>query len=241
MKRILALCLLSLPAFGQVTIDNGVCSAPATDGQIQWGCTFVPDVTPPDPLAYSRIVALGDSWTDDNRYVPWVEEISISTGIPLTNKARSGDTTAEILAQAQLAIADGIDPDALYTYWSFPNDFDVPNAQQQFFQILAGIEANASETFRLLLAAGATNILIMDLPPGSLIPISAGSPGADLFMDYINQAFYNAAAANGLSVYPSGAFISSMDDDGVLCWLDSRHMCKSSQDRIAARVEADLF
>jgi hypothetical protein len=242
MKKTLVLTLLGFSALvgAQVVYENGVCSLPYGEDTVEWGCTLVaaplpepePDPIPepepePDPLPepepvlpYSQIVAFGDSWTDDNRYTPWVEHLANDLGIPLTNYAVSGHRSYQIENQVYNAISAGIDPNALYTYWIFPNDFW--DYQSNPFAAIPIIEQNAEDAFNALRNAGAQHILVLTLPSGSNIPIlSAGGGIADLLLNQVDNVVISAAGSEAW-IYDSGEYI----DQREACWVDQNHLCE---------------
>lgn len=243
MKKLISLILLlPLSSFAQVTqIDETSCSTPTTNGpDVVFSCSPVINPPPPEPEpAYSRVVAFGDSWTDDDRYTPWAERLANDLGIPITNFAVSGARSWQIEQQVAQAVSQGIDPDALYTYWIFPNDFyDYPNP----FSALPAVEQNAYDAFEMLVNAGAQNILILSLPDGENYPLFSGfqSTGTQL-TDGANNAVGNAAVQFGLSMYDSESFLNAiLDGCGSSCWWDQQHMAPEIHDQLAQEISEDL-
>lgn len=244
MKKLLFLLLVPFSAFAQVSIENGICSTVADNGNtVEWGCAEVlpdPDPAPePEPEGYSKIVAFGDSWTDDDRYTPWAETLANELGVPIENYAVSGARSWQIENQVAQAVSQGIDPNALYTYWIFPNDFyDYGYVPENAYP---AIEQNARDAFRMLTDAGATNILILTLPRGEYIPLFSayGSYGTTL-TDGANARVEIAASEFGLSMYPSGDFINQLQTSGQNCWYDQQHLCRATHDRLAAEIAGGL-
>ena len=240
MKKLIIL-LLPLPAFAQISQDNGVCSTDIDGNTYEWACTQVAPPSPPpppEPEGFSRVVAFGDSWTDDNRYTPWAERLADDLGIPITNYAVSGARSWQIEQQVAQAVSQGIDPDALYTYWIFPNDFyDYPNP----FDAMPAIEQNAYDAFEMLTQAGAQNILILSLPDGENYPIFSGygSIGTQL-TDGANNSVNNAAVQFGLSMYDSETYLNGILQGCGNCWWDSQHMAPEIHDNLAAEIVGDL-
>lgn len=232
-----ALLLLATPVFGQIAIiDDTSCSAVTDSGvSVVIPCTpVVVEPPPPEPQGITRVVAFGDSWTDDDRYQPWAESLANEIGVPITNYAQSGARSWQIENQVAQAVAQGIDPNALYTYWIFPNDFyDYSNP----FSAMPAIEQNAYDAFEMLTQAGATNILILTLPSGSNYPIFSGYGNVGTMLtDGANTAVSNAAVQFGLTMYPSGDFIDSLS----ACWYDQQHLCESIHSQLAVEIAGDL-
>lgn len=229
-----ALLLLATPVFGQIAIiDDTSCSAVTDSGvSVVIPCTpVVVEPPPPEPQGITRVVAFGDSWTDDDRYQPWAESLANEIGVPITNYAQSGARSWQIEQQVAQAVSQGIDPDALYTYWIFPNDFyDYGYFPENAYP---AIEQNAYDAFEMLVNAGAQNILILTLPDGENYPIFSayGTYGTQL-TDGANTAVNNAAVQFGLSMYPAGDFIDSLTS----CWYDQQHLCRSIHDQLAAEI-----
>ena len=236
------LLLLPVTAFGQVTqIDETSCATPTTNGpDVVFPCAPVVDPAPdPEPEGFSRVVAFGDSWTDDDRYTPWAERLADDLGIPITNYAVSGARSWQIEQQVAQAVSQGIDPDALYTYWIFPNDYyDYPNP----FDALPAVEQNAYDAFEMLTNAGAQNILILTLPDGEHYPIFSGyGSTATQLTDGANNAVTNAAVQFGLTVYDSETFLNGiLDGCGSPCWYDQQHMSPGVHAQLAQEIAGDL-
>lgn len=123
---------------------------------------------------YSRIVAFGDSWTDDccSNGPPWIETVAAQLKLPLTNRAVGGATSAGLLSQARQYAANGADPNALYVYWNLGNDFGSAAALADINGTAAKIGANLKATVDLLRAAGARHFVVLNMP------FLGGAPGA---------------------------------------------------------------
>jgi len=186
---------------------------------------------------YSKIVSFGDSWTDDNNGTPWVEFLARDLGIPLSNRAVAGATSGEIEQQAYAEINRGIDPNALYTYWIFPNDFY--DYQDDPLAAIPIIERNAKDTFDALRAAGAVNFLVLTLPSALTIPIIAQQPVlGEVLLTEVDLAI--GRAAGDVWMYESGVQLDQIEASGNGCWVDIQHFCTSTHRAIANGIMDNL-
>jgi len=250
MKKLIIL-LLPLPAFAQISQDNGVCSTDIDGNTYEWACTQVTTSPPPPPPTpeptYSRVVAFGDSWTNDNW--EWAETVADSLSLPITNYATHGDTSSQIRQQVQSYVNSGVDVDALHFYWIFPNDYRTNYAAPygDGFDVVA---SNVQPTFELLINAGvpSDNILVLTLPDGEHYPIFGGfwqSYGTSLTQG-TNQIVEAAAVQYAIPVYDSASFLNGiLDGCGNSCWLtgggeEGNHMASWVHDNLAAEIVGDL-
>lgn len=254
MKQLtLLLAIFPLTLFAQITEENGVCSQPVEGGSLQWGCTFTPDpVEPPVPVApYSKLVCIGDSWTDDagsrpdRQHPKWCTKLAERYGIPRDLVAVRGWTTGQILNLVTNHLASvGGDPNALYAYWIFPNDFGSGQINEDDWNnALPGITANIAETFTRIKNAGGENFLLLNFPDADLLPETAGAPAS-----YVNQfsASLNAAYAAGLAqVNESAAYydinpLFRAENGPVYVQSDGRHPTEAMHEKVAAELEGAL-
>jgi phospholipase/lecithinase/hemolysin len=124
---------------------------------------------------FSRVVAIGDSWTDDccSNGPPWVEDFAEELNVPLTNLGKGGATSTDLLNQTKsyLSSQNGVaDPDALYTYWNVGNDFTEPGGMNNISATVSLIESNMTAALSMLQKAGAQHFIVFNNVDGDLVP-----------------------------------------------------------------------
>jgi phospholipase/lecithinase/hemolysin len=121
---------------------------------------------------FDRIVAFGDSWTDDccSNGPPWVEVLADELGVSLSNRAVGGATSADLIGQVDRYLDLNPSLGALYIYWNLGNDFGAPGALQNISGTAAQIAANMTTALTRLQQAGVENILVLNAVDVSLVP-----------------------------------------------------------------------
>jgi hypothetical protein len=195
---------------------------------------------------YTGIEAFGDSWTDDQRYTPWVEVMATNTHMRLQNRAVDGAPSADMLQQARDEITAGVDTTAAYYWWiGIPNDFwDVLNETITWAQALTNIENNCTDAMNELIAAGVTKLVFMKQVRWSIIPYMAALPldpgeNIDDYSTELNAVYDDVLTAVGspMELYDPDPWFVALNDAGNLLWQgDGRHPQQSVHDAFALEV-----
>jgi hypothetical protein len=149
-------------------------------------CSVTLSVTVAAPaVAFNNVVALGDSLFDDEggtRSPVAAEHVADAIGVPITNLARSGADSGDLLAQGQhTSAAAQFGSGDLALVWIGGNDFlgNAPQVAAGQFGFLDELESNVDTAVSTLRGAGmevvAFNLLDMALLP-AILDIGIGLP-----------------------------------------------------------------
>ncbi|WJW74521.1 SGNH/GDSL hydrolase family protein [Thiohalobacter sp. IOR34] len=154
---------------------------------------------------YSDIYVFGDSLSDTATRVTngdmWVEYLAPRLGLsydPAKNYALSGADSADILNQvSSYEAAYSVDPGALYVIWG--GAMDIFNNPLDPYAVIGTATTNLANAVGLLASAGASSILVPNLPDLGLTP-AAISLGIVDQARAVSQTF-NASLASALAGY----------------------------------------
>ncbi|HEB98216.1 MAG TPA: VPLPA-CTERM sorting domain-containing protein [Thiotrichales bacterium] len=154
---------------------------------------------------FTDIYVFGDSLSDTDARVTngdmWVEYLAPQLGLsydPTNNYAVSGADSADILNQVSTYEAGNtVDPDALYVVWG--GAMDIFNNPLDPYSAITPATTNLADAVGLLAGAGASHILVPNLPDLGLTP-EAISLGVEAEARAVSEAF-NTSLATALAGY----------------------------------------
>lgn len=180
-------------------------------------------------FAYSSVVSFGDSlsdngdadgygfdvWSDGD---VWVDYLADKMGASVLDMAYGGARTYGHPAAPEsnpemyglgwqvdeyIGMGSDITQDMLFTVWAGGNDLlnmDSTNVGDTIMQAVTNIAGSVEALY----AAGAQNILVMNMPNLGATPYMNGSPETYYQGEYLSQAF-NSALSQSLSVFGSSS------------------------------------